>query len=526
MSMGDLKGEMAGNQFTGTLRGKAPRGTGGDEDVERLVHEYQDLFELVPCYITVQDRNYCLIRYNREFSENFDAKLGEYCYRAYKGRDEKCPVCPVEKTFEDGGSHWSEESGFDKEGGKKYWVVKTNPIKDSKGETVAAMELCLDITHLKELEEQLKISEQKYHAIFDNIPNPVFVLDAVSLVILDCNEAVGVIYGYAMNEIMGKSFLDLFRPEEKEENALSLKKLAFKDQVRHLTKDGRTIYVNIRVSPSKYLGRDALIVTTSDTTQRVEMEQQLIQASKMATLGEMATGVAHELNQPLSVIKTSSNFFMRKVRKDEPIDTKILHTMASKISSSVDRATKIISHMREFGRKSLGSREEVDVNRVLRNAQDILSRQLELRGIEVVWALQENLPMILAEPSRLEQVIINLLVNARDAIEDKVESGKGRRGEDKIYIRTYSDSKTVRIEVMDTGLGIPEAVMGKVFEPFFTTKRPGKGTGLGLSISYGIVKGFGGTIQASSEKEGGARFVIELPISDDEPSQRAINTLA
>jgi histidine kinase len=516
MSMGDLKGEIAGNQFTDTLREKAPRGAEKDEDVERLVHEYQDLFELVPCYITVQDRNYCLIRYNREFSENFDAKLGEYCYRAYKGRDEKCPVCPVEKTFEDGGSHWSEESGFDKEGRKKHWVVKTNPIKNSKGETVAAMELCLDITHLKELEEQLKISEQKYHAIFDNSPSPVFVLDALSLVILDCNEAVGVVYGYPTSEITGKSFLELFRPEEKEENALSLKKLALRDQVRHLTKDGRTIYVNIRVSPSKYLGRDALIVTTSDTTQRVEMEQQLIQASKMATLGEMATGVAHELNQPLSVIKTSSNFFMRKVSKDEPIDAKILHTMASKISSSVDRATKIISHMREFGRKSIGSREGVDVNRVLRNAQDILSRQLELRGIEVVWALQENLPMILAEPSRLEQVIINLLVNARDAIEDKVESGKGRRGEDKIYIRTFSDSKTVRIEVMDTGLGIPEAVMGKIFEPFFTTKRPGKGTGLGLSISYGIVKDFGGTIQASSEKERGARFVIEFPISDDE----------
>jgi histidine kinase len=516
MHMGDLKREIADNQVNETLGEKALGGSGADENVERLVQGYQDLFELAPCYITVQDRNYCLIRYNREFSENFDAKLGEYCYKAYKGRDEKCPVCPVEKTFEDGGSHWSEESGFDKEGKRKYWVVKTNPIKNSKGETVAAMELCLDMTHLKELEEQLKISEQKYHAIFDNIPNPVFVLDAVSLVILDCNESVEAVYRYPTGEIIGKSFLELFRPEEKEENALSLRKFAVKDQVRHLTKDGRTIYVNIRVSLSKYLGRDALIVTTSDTTQRVEMEQQLIQASKMATLGEMATGVAHELNQPLSVIKTSSNFFMRKVTKDEPIDAKILHTMASKISSSVDRATKIISHMREFGRKSLESRERVDVNRVLRNAQDILSRQLELRGIEVIWALQENLPMILAEPSRLEQVIINLLVNARDAIEDKVERGKGRRGEEKIYIRTFSDRRTVRIEVIDTGAGIPEAVMGKIFEPFFTTKRPGMGTGLGLSISYGIVKDFGGTIQAFSEKEGGARFVIEFPIPDNE----------
>ncbi len=486
------------------------------EDVERLVHEYQDLFELVPCYITVQDKNYRLIRYNREFSENFDAKLGDHCYKAYKDRSEKCPVCPVEKTFQDGLSHWSEESGFDKEGKRKYWVVKTNPIKNSKGETVAAMELSLDITHLKELEEQLKISEQKYHAIFDNIPNPVFVLNAADLVILDCNDSVEAVYGYTTREIMGRCFLDLFRPEEKEENARNLKTLAFMDQVRHLTKDQRTIYVNIRVSPSMYLGREAFIVTTGDITQRVEMEQQLIQASKMATLGEMATGIAHELNQPLSVIKTSSNFFMRKVKKEQPIEAKALFTMADKISSNVDRATRIISHMREFGRKTFETREEVNVNKVLRDAYDILSQQFKLRGIEVFWALQDELPMIMAEPSRLEQVIINLLVNARDAIEDKVAGGKGQRGEERILIRSFTEDKRVLVEVEDTGPGIPEAVMGKIFEPFFTTKKVGKGTGLGLSISYGIVKDFGGTIEAFAGKEGGARFVLRFPAAGDD----------
>jgi histidine kinase len=277
---------------------------------------------------------------------------------------------------------------LDKEGKRQFWVVKTNPIKNSKGETVAAMELCLDITHMKELEEQLKISEQKYHAIFDNIPNPVFVVNASDLVVLDCNDSVEAIYGYSAGEIQGRCFLDLFRPEEKEENAQNLKTSAFMDQVRHLTKDGRMIYVNIRVSPSKYLGREAFIVTTSDITQRVEMEQQLIHASKMATLGEMATGIAHELNQPLSVIKTSSNYFIRKLQKEQPIEAKNLFTMADKISSNVDRATRIINHMREFGRKTFESREEVDVNKVLRDAYGILSQQLGLRGIEVFWSVQ------------------------------------------------------------------------------------------------------------------------------------------
>ncbi len=283
------------------------------------------------------------------------------------------------------------------------------------------------------------------------------------------------------------------------------------DQVRHLTKDGRMIYVNIRVSPSKYLGREAFIVTTSDITQRVEMEQQLIHASKMATLGEMATGIAHELNQPLSVIKTSSNYFIRKLKKEQPIEAKNLFTMADKISSNVDRATRIINHMREFGRKTFESREEVDVNKVLMDAYDILSQQFKLRGIEVFWSLQDHLPMIMAEPSRLEQVIINLLVNARDAIEDKIASGKGQRGEEKIFVKTFTEGKSVVAEVEDTGPGIPDAVKGKIFEPFFTTKKVGKGTGLGLSISYGIVKDFGGTIEAFSNQGRGARFVMRFP---------------
>jgi histidine kinase len=167
----------------------------------------------------------------------------------------------------------------------------------------------------------------------------------------------------------------------------------------------------------------------------------------------MATGIAHELNQPLSVIKTSSNYFIRKLQKEQPIEAKNLFTMADKISSNVDRATRIINHMREFGRKTFESREEVDVNKVLMDAYDILSQQFKLRGIEVFWSLQDPLPMIMAEPSRLEQVIINLLVNARDAIEDKIAGGMGRRGEEKIFVKTFTEGKSVVAEVEDTGPG-------------------------------------------------------------------------
>ena len=145
--------------------------------------------------------------------------------------------------------------------------------------------------------------------------------------------------------------------------------------------------MNIRISPSEYRGKKVLLLTTGDDTKRLEAEQQIIQASKMATLGEMATGVAHELNQPLSVIKTASSFFMKKITRKEPIKDEILLTLSQEIDSHVDRATRIINHMRLFGRKSEMTLENVQVNDVLKSAFEIFSQQLKVRGIAVEWDL-------------------------------------------------------------------------------------------------------------------------------------------
>lgn len=479
---------------------------------------YQDLFDLVPCFITVQDRTYKLLRYNREFAQTFEPSPGDYCYNAYKGRTEKCVVCPVEKTFEDGKSHWSEESGVTKDGRTLFWVVKTSPIRNARGEIVAVMEMCLDITHRKKLERELELSESKYRAIFTNIPNPLFVLDPETFEILDCNDSVEAVYSYKRTDMIGCSFLNLFKEEDRDQYAGSLGTSKVLNQVKHLTREGREIYVNIRISPSEHLGQRVLLVTTSDITQRLEMEQQLIQASKMATLGEMATGVAHELNQPLSVIKTASNFFVRKVTKGEAISPESLRTMAQKVNANVDRATKIINHMREFGRKSDMELEKVQVNEILHDAHDVLNQQLKLRGIHVRWDLQEDLPMILGNAGRLEQVFINLLINARDAIGEKMASRSPGEQKEEIVLKTRSDGATVRVEFRDTGPGIPKAISEKIFEPFFTTKKVGKGTGLGLSISYGIVKDCGGDIRVLSEGgkgQGGATFVLTFPVAED-----------
>ncbi|MCP3869690.1 MAG: PAS domain-containing sensor histidine kinase, partial [Gammaproteobacteria bacterium] len=164
------------------------------------------------------------------------------------------------------------------------------------------------------------------------------------------------------------------------------------NRVRHLSKHGKNLYVTIRSSASEYPGGKVLLVTISDSTKRLETEQQLIQASKMATLGEMATGVAHELNQPLSVIKTASSFFMKKVSKNETIRPEILNELSGEIDSHVDRATKIINHMRQFGRKSDINLEPVFVNDALKRASEIFSQQLKVRGINVAWEITGDLP--------------------------------------------------------------------------------------------------------------------------------------
>jgi histidine kinase len=476
--------------------------------------EYQTLFEHVPCLITLQDRDFRLLRFNREFAERFAPDPDTYCFRAYKGRDEKCPNCQVALTFEDGLPHQGEETGLNKDGSAAHWIFRTTPIRNAQGEVVAALEMSLDITARKQLEEQLAKSERKYHEIFNHIPNPVFVLDHASLEIVDCNQSVTTVYGLQREEVLNRSFLDRFFPEERAYYRDILRTALELNQVKHLHKSGERLYVNIRISPGEYPGRNVLLVTTSDITKRLETEQQLIQASKMATLGEMATGIAHELNQPLSVIKTASSFFIQKLDRQQSIEQSTLATMLRKIDGNVDRATRIIDHMRQFARKSDLKLERVQLNEVLRRAFDIFSQQLKLRSIEVVWEIDPELPKIDADPGRLEQVFINLLINARDAIEERWGPAETSQGLKRIVIGTRTAEPVVACEICDTGGGIPAHMTERIFEPFFTTKQAGKGTGLGLSISYGIVKDCRGSIRVRPHPSGGACFVLEFPIPE------------
>jgi histidine kinase len=354
-------------------------------------------------------------------------------------------------------------------------------------------------------------ADENYRAIFDNIPNPVFILDRRSLKILDCNHNVKEVYGYDKDELIETSFLNLLEEGEHQNYALELRSSSILNHVRQVTRDGRSIFVNIRVSPYDYLGRRALLVTSSDVIGLMAIKQQLIHTSKLATLGEMATGIAHELNQPLSVIKTASSFLLSWYRKGERPDDEVLRAMIEEIDGHVDRASGIVNHIRQFGRKSEANRQLVAINQVLQQAVGIFSQQLKLREIEVAEDYGEGLPPILGDPNRLEQVFINLLINARDAIEEKREHNPQADDAQRIQLKSRFQRGMVRVEIHDNGVGVPENLVDKIFEPFFTTKPVGRGTGLGLSISYGIVQDHQGTLRLESHPGEGSTFIVQLP---------------
>jgi histidine kinase len=471
---------------------------------------YLNLFDQVPCYITVQNKDYRIIEFNKEFSTKFGANYGAHCYYAYKGINSKCINCPVEKTFNDGLPHYSEESGINKDGTISHWFVKTAPLKDAEGNIVAVLEMSIDTSGKKILEEIVEESEKRYEAIFKGIPNPVFMLDSDNLQISDCNDRALTVYGYEKEELESQEFSIFFQNAEGFEDFKAGIDQPFHEKLINLKKSKELLYVNIWLSPAIFNQQKVLLVTVIDISQSVETEQQLIQAGKMATLGEMATGVAHELNQPLSVIKTASSFISRKLEKKEAIDQEILNTLSTEIEAHVDRAAKITSHMRLFGRKPTFSKQALNVNNIIKQAFDIFRQQLRLREIDIRWELDEKLPMIMADPVRLEQVFINLLINARDSIVTQTEKQKDAAKQ--IIITSFFDEKRITVQIADTGTGVPDTMIDKLFEPFFTTKKEGEGTGLGLSISYGIILESGGDISVKNNPSppGGATFTIQF----------------
>src|SRR5881394_770012 len=235
-----------------------------------------------------------------------------------------------------------------------------------------------------------------------------------------------------------------------------------------------------------------------------DKQEQLVQAGKLATLGELTTGVAHELNNPLNNIGLFVGNAVDLIELAEtekgPAIRELRHAM-----QQVSKATEIISHLRTFGRAAPATREPTSLRLVIERALSLMREQLRLREIEVTVDLGPEEPVVLGNAIQLEQVFINLLTNARDAVAEAPRKA--------IRIAGSTGSGAAEVALTDTGHGIPSGLERRIFDPFFTTKEVGKGTGLGLSITYGIIKEHGGTISVVSPPGEGATFRIHLPLA-------------
>jgi two-component system NtrC family sensor kinase len=258
--------------------------------------------------------------------------------------------------------------------------------------------------------------------------------------------------------------------------------------------------LNVAIAPlvSKDLQQIGRLIIFDDITDRDELERRLVQADKLSSIGLLAAGVAHEVNTPLAVISTYAQMLAKQISGDDQ-KSKLL----DKIAKQTFRASEIVNSLLSFSRTSPTEFVEVDVNRVIQETLNLIEHQLEKSNIKVELDLEQALGGVKGNSGKLQQVFLNLFLNARDAM----ESGGT------LAVRTRCEEGFARIDVVDSGQGIPPEHMARIYDPFFTTKGAKKGTGLGLSVTYGIVREHGGTIEVDSRPGAGARFHVELPLA-------------
>jgi PAS domain S-box-containing protein len=408
----------------------------------------------------------------------------------------------------------------DENGETRFDVVTIAPIYDDKREVVQILEASRDVTARIRLEREVQKSNTFFEKVIQSTVDGIVVVDTKGNVLI-FNEGMENLTGYSAAEIINRGHLSSFyNIEVAKENMRKMRSDQYgppgklnPTTMTIATKNGEEIPVTLSASlitmDGKEVGSVGVFTDIREVLKmRKELEDasiQLIQSQKIASIGRMAAGVAHEINNPLSAILIYAELLKNNLRDMPEHDGDI-----QQIIDQTLRCKKIVSELLEFSRKSAGKMSSFSLDNFLTKCLDLLVHKAQFHNIEVVTEIEKDMPNLIGDMSQLQQVFTNLLVNAADAMD-----GKGRLIIDAGFRR---DKQTFVIKFSDTGPGIPEDLRDKIFDIFFTTKQVGKGTGLGLSISQNIIKIHGGNISFECPPEGGTTFTVEIPLKPVEGS--------
>lgn len=446
---------------------------------------------------------------NTSMEKLFGDGIGKKCHQVTNNSDKICPWCRASEVFEKGKTlhHEVHLSAVD-----KICDIIELPIKNKDG-TLSKLTIYRDITEKKEREEKLKASEENYRRLFDNVGCGVFVSSKKGK-FLNANKTLLDMLGYESKEEFLK--IDItralyLRPQDRKKfrEMIGQDGRVIDYEVDFKRKDGSVIPI-LLTGHARYdhkgeiIGYEGINV---DQSQRREMEKelektrlQLLQAEKMASLGKLAAGVAHQLNNPLGGITLYTKLIIEEYELEEKA-REDLH----RILKDAKRCRDIVKELLEFSRQTQNLKQPHDINHAISRTLFLLQNQTLFQNIEIDKNLDSSLPPISVDIQQFYHLLMNIITNAADAME----------GNGTLTIKTYPSLKNdkICIEISDNGPGIPENILPHIFEPFFTTKEEGKGTGLGLSLVHGIVENHNATITAKNKHDTGAAFIIEFPIT-------------
>ena len=399
-----------------------------------------------------------------------------------------------------------EETLRRKDGTLLHTLQNITAVRDAHGRIAQIRGLMLDVTEQKTFQSQLQRERDFNQKILNTTQSMIFVLDTAGLISYAnrrCFEA-----GYREDELIGRRLVEWVEASHRRDFEAALETTAHGQQVENLElrvrrSDGSMGHFSISLSPMRDEQNvvNSVVVVMTDITDAALLQAKLAHSEKMATIGRLVSGVAHEVNNPLAAILGFTDLLLEnpQIPDNAREDLQI-------ILQETQRTKDIVQDLLSFARQRPVQRELVQVNNVLRQTIKLRSYDFASHGVEVSEEFDEKLAPALGDTQQLQQVFLNILNNAYDAVQETSQRGR-------ITIRTQQRGESIEVAVIDNGTGIADPE--RIFDPFYTTKQAGKGTGLGLSICYGIVRAHGGEILCWNNVQGGSTFIVRIPIAND-----------